>query len=138
MRFCALTLMAMAIPGMVAATEPEPTQEKTPAVPTADTALLGKKLTELKELQAEIQQLRKRLGSEQQLLVRVQMFEASPKRFNEAGEALNSGGVVPTLIEDEPTESKPQEQQLIKVGTMAAGGHQEKLLEQWRYGTHLF
>lgn len=52
-------------------------------------AALDEKLVELKRLQSEIYRLRKQLGGQQQLLVKVRMLEASPKRFEEAGQKFD-------------------------------------------------
>jgi hypothetical protein len=93
MRCCLFTLLAMAMAAVAVATEPEPTAKKpSPAEQCADEALLRKKLAELEQLQSEIRDLRKKLGKDQQLLIRIHMLEAFPKRFAEADEKREFSG----------------------------------------------
>ncbi|HEV3342651.1 MAG TPA: hypothetical protein VG125_19925 [Pirellulales bacterium] len=132
MRLGFLTLIAMMIPAVLAAVEPESSLKKgPPARPLADSAVLEKKLAELKALQAEIRQLRGSANN-QQLLISVQMLEVSPKPSADA-DALDLG-VTPGLIGggDEATESPHRKRQRVEAGVVLDRRQLAERLAQWR------
>lgn len=95
----------LALSGLVLAQEPETIAEKPTAEQVAaDKALLKQKLAELERLQAEIRELRSRLGpaglDTKQVLISVRMLETSQKKFRAAGIELGDDGVVGLLTRE--------------------------------------
>ena len=134
MRSGFLTLIVTIIPALLTGAEPAPVPSKAPPpAPAANAALLEKKLAELKALQAEIRQLRKAAGKDQQLLIEVQLLEVSPKRFEGADEELDFSGVIPGFADgsDESTESTASKEPQVKAGMVLDARQLRQRLKQW-------